>query len=249
MVLCLELIELGGQACQSALQSVQTTVHAGLRHRSAREHKDCQYGDAKEDGRHQLLELRFSIRSIYHSGSPRRVFLAKPEHQLLVGDEAGGEAQRRCRIGPPVHGVVIADAQRPQGRGPAGHLTLDRARADDAGGGRPRPGQGVHRLLVLAIGQVIRREGKAYRPQDAEGRQGRGIPADELEIVEPTQQQGREEGDGARHEWREGIALRQKSARAVSVMGSWLGLGVDVVVHQSPSATSPHPNDAFSRVE
>lgn len=46
---------------------------------------------------------------------------------FLVGDEVRREAQRRCRIGPPVHGVVIPDVQRPQGRGPAGHLSLDRA--------------------------------------------------------------------------------------------------------------------------
>lgn len=73
---------------------------------------------------------------------------------------------------------------------------------------------------MVEIGHIVSREGKAYRPHDAEGRQGRSIPADPLEIVEPAQQQGREEGDGAADERREEDRLRQKSARTVSIMGS-----------------------------
>ena len=50
---------------------------------------------------------------------------------------------------------------------------------------------------------MIRRDGKAHRSQQAEGSQGRGLLAHELEIVEPAQQQDPEEGEGGPQERRD----------------------------------------------
>jgi len=47
LVLRLELIEMGRQARQSALQFVQATFYAALGSRSTRQHKDRQERDAK----------------------------------------------------------------------------------------------------------------------------------------------------------------------------------------------------------
>lgn len=64
LILALELLELGGQARERAMQFIQAAFDAALCQGSAGQQKGSHHGDAKGTRRHQAFVPRFSPRSI-----------------------------------------------------------------------------------------------------------------------------------------------------------------------------------------